>query len=264
MRAKQTALLVLMGALAMPGQSHADETLWAAGVTRESGWNDINKTGPAESGFCWGIAAANLLAWWQEQHPTEVPPGTPRGKDIWQVFRQAFSNEGSDPDQGIRWWFSGEYTPLLPERSARIINPAAGGYYKQHPWVQGEDISKRLLYSGRSDTVTAHSLTQALHCGFRQGDAFWIGVYYYRPNGHRYTHSLNVWGIDYHTREEGAPCITAIYMTDSDDGLQQLHRIPVREEGGMLHFDCADHPLYGSIGRITINTFTGMRHTPQM
>lgn len=262
MRAKQTVQLVLMMALAMLEPCRADETLWATGVTRESGWHDIDKTGLADSGLCWGIAASNLIAWWQEQHRTEVPPGTPTGKDIWRVFRQSFSNEGSDPDQGIRWWFSGEYTPLQPENSARIIVRKAGGYFKQHELVRGRDVATHLLYCERSDTVTARSLTHALHSGFHSGDAFWIGVYYYRPDGRRYTHSLNVWGIDCHTQKDGTPCIRAIYMTDSDDRQQHLHRIPVREEAGMLIFDCAAHPLYGPIGRITINTYTGMRLQP--
>ena len=262
MNTKQVIRLIFLGAMVLVGQARADETLWAAGVTRESGWNDIDKTGPADSGFCWGIAATNLIAWWQEQHRTEVPPGTPMGKDIWQVFRQSFSNEGSDPDQAIRWWFSGEYTPMQPESSARIIAPEAGGYYRQQELVRGGDVAARLLYCGRSDTVTARSLTHALHSGLRNGDAFWIGVYYYRPDGRRYTHSLNVWGIDCHTKEDGSPCIRAIYMTDSDDRRRHLHRIPLREEAGMLIFDCAGHPLYGPIGRITINTYTGMRLKP--
>lgn len=263
MRIKRTLQAILLGLCAVAGQSQADETLWAAGVTQESGWNDTNKASVADSEFCWGIAAANLLAWWQEQHRAEVPPGTPTGKEVWQVIRQSFSNVGSDPDQAIRWWFSGQYEPAQPESCARITDPQTGAYYKEYEIVRGGEVASRLLYYGRRDTVNAHNLTQALHSGFRRGDAFWIGVCYLRANGQYYYHSLNLWGIDCRTQADGTPSITAIYMTDSDDRQQLLHRIPVREDGGMLIFDCADHPLYGRIGRIAIDTFTGMRLTPQ-
>lgn len=254
---KRAIHLIVTGAAALMGQCPADDTLWAAGVTRESGWQDIDKTGKADSGFCWAIAATNLIVWWQEQHLTDIPQHAPRGKAVWEVFRQSFSNEGSDPDQAIRWWFSGDYAPMQPEQSARVLEAANGGYYKQHPLG-----SARLLYSKRSDTVTARNLSQALLHGFRNGDAFWIGVYYYRADGQRYTHSLNVWGIDCRTQPDGSTAVSALYMTDSDDRRHHLHRIPLREENGMLHFDCAQHPLYGPIGRITINTYTGMHLHP--
>ncbi|MBR5522579.1 MAG: hypothetical protein IKV82_03840 [Akkermansia sp.] len=239
------------------------ETLWAAGVGPASGWKDINKSktrgAQGDNGLCWAMAAANLIDWWQQQRTEPLPQGTPTGEGVWQVFCTSFTNAGSDPDQAIRWWFTGAYAPMHPTGCARLTNTAAGGYYREHALTQGGDIIHRLLYARRSDTVNAQNLTQALYEGFRRGDAFWIGVFYFRPDGSRYTHSLTVWGVEAENDSAGHPHLTAIYMTDSDDGARCLHRIPIREADGMLMFDCDTHPLYGQIGRITINTYTGMR-----
>ncbi|MBR5523345.1 MAG: hypothetical protein IKV82_07765 [Akkermansia sp.] len=260
MRLQTILRLILLPVMGCMCCNLSAETLWAAGVSPTTGWHDINKSKTAgaqgDNGLCWAIAAANLIDWWQRQHMHELPAGTPTGEHVWKTFRAAFSNEGSDPDEAIRWWFSKEYAPLQPESSARIINPALGGYFCN---TAHANLPSRLLYSRRSDTVNAQNLTQTLYEGFRRGDAFWIGVVYIRPDGNRYTHSLTVWGVDAETTPAGHPRISAIYMTDSDDGAHYLHRIPTRVEDGMLIFDCDSHPLYGQIGRITINTYTGMR-----
>ncbi len=263
MRLQTILRLILLPVMGCMCSNLSAETLWAAGVSPTTGWHDINKSKTAgaqgDNGLCWAIAAANLIDWWQQQRTEPLPQGTPTGAGVWQVFRASFTNAGSDPDQAIRWWFTGEYTPMDPTGSAQLINPSAGGYYRDHALTQGGDVTQRLLYFRRSDTVNAQNLTQAMYEGFRRGDAFWIGVVYIRPDGNRYTHSLSVWGVDAETDTTGQPRISAIYMTDSDDGAHYLHRIPTRVEDGMLIFDCDSHPLYGQIGRITINTYTGMR-----
>ena len=105
--------------------------------------------------------------------------------------------------------------------------------------------------------MTAESLTAALLRGFRRGDAFWVGVSLRKPDGRRFMHSINLWGI-----EEEEDRITAVYMCDSDDRQETLHRIPVVEVEGMLYLDCTGHALYGRLGRVVIDTYTGLRLTP--
>ena len=255
-----------LSVLAAAGMCRAEEvqpqSLWSAGVSAEAGWYDFNKVRSGEeSGLCWAITAANLIAWWQQHRlPEQLPHAVPMGEDVWQVFRSSFSNYGSDPDQGVRWWFTGGYEPGSPatgEPSAAITKADTGSYYK-HMYEDKELIST-LFYRGRGGDVTAQSVSKAFYEGFRAGDAFWIGVGYYRPNGTRATHSLTVWGVDVELNADGTPCIKALYMTDSDDGATHLHRVPLKEVDGMLDFDCPEHPLYGKIGKITITTYTGMR-----
>lgn len=239
-------------------------TLWAAGVSGEAGWYDFNKTFKrGDSGddlLCWAVAASNLLAWWQDQNAKRVPQGTPTGEKVWATFQEAFENEGSDPDQGIRWWFSGQYEQQNPGgglRCAAVRDASLGGFYRA-----AGPAPEQLLYNGRGPVVTADSLTAVLLRGFGRGDAFWLGASCRWPDGRRFMHSINVWGIDVETAPEGQLQITAIYMCDSDDRSRQLHRIPIRREQGMLAFHCPEHPLYGHLGLVTLDTYTGMRVQP--
>ncbi len=255
-----------LGALAAATVGSAAEaqpgTLWAAGVTADAGWYDFNKVRTGEeSELCWAITAANLIAWWQQQRTAEeLPQGVPTQQAVWEVFRASFSNSGSDPDQGVRWWFTGGYEPCSPDAAlqfAAVTNTATGSYYKQK--YEDKTLVETLFYRGRGGAVTAQSVTKAFYEGFRAGDAFWIGVSYNRPDGTPATHSLTVWGVEAELQADGTPCIKALYMTDSDDRSTKLHRVRLKEVDGMIDFDCPEHPLYGRIGKITITTYTGMR-----
>lgn len=244
--------------LTLAGFAHSDETLWAKGVSEQSGWFDFNKSpNRSDSNLCWAIAASNLISWWQNQQ-MNLPGDVPRGDSVWHTFRTAFTNLGSDPDEGLRWWFTGGYTPrvsALGLPSAVLKNATLGGYYKE----RGEQFFRSLYYRDRRVNMPVSVLSKALYEGVSRGDAFWIGVSYLKRDGKRYTHSLNVWGIDVEKSNADVPKILAIYMTDSDDGRVVLHRIPMREKDGRLLFDCPKHRFYGRIGDITVNNFTALR-----
>lgn len=254
----RTFLILLLSVL--PGICNA-ATLWSAGVSAEGGWFDANKEhvrgSEGDDLLCWAVVASNLVAWWQQQNPELVPAGTPQGEAVWQLYRSAFENEGSDPDQGIRWWFSGQYVQQQPGggfRCASLRNPEAGGYYRQSPVVL-EDW----LYNKRWAGVTAEHLTEVLYRGFSRGDAFWMGASCRRPDGTPFMHSITVWGVDYECADDGKLRIAAIYMCDSDDRARCLHRIPVCARDGKLVFDCAQHPVYGRLGLVTLDVYTGVR-----
>jgi len=241
------------------------QTLWATGVSEKEGWYDFNKAADGtESGLCWAITASNLIAWWQNvAGADQLPANVPMGQEVWQTYRTSFTNEGSDPDQGMRWWFSGKYEPTPPatgEQCAAVTRSGVGGYYAHIP-EGGDSFLWNLLSRGRGSQVNAQTLSRAFIDGFSAGNAFWIGVSYYRRNGSRHTHSLNVWGADIQTHPNGSQTLIAIYITDSDDGITHLHRIPVTTLNNNLIFHCPTHPLYAKIGTIIITTYTSM-HTP--
>ena len=154
------------------------ETLWSQGVTAENGWHDYNKSwtrGKAgDDLLCWAAVCSNLLAWWQQQNAALVPQGTPTGKAVWTTYQSAFENEGGDPDQGLRWWFSGVYDRQNPGGGmscAMLQDSAAGGYYREKG-----PAPEKLLYNGRWAEVTAEKLTEVFLRGFHRGDAFGVGV----------------------------------------------------------------------------------------
>lgn len=268
MRMKQLYQTSLLGILAVCGVGGVQgESLWAAGISARGGWYDFNKDPrKPESKLCWAITASNLLAWWQDNAISNLPEEIPTGKGVWEAFRTAFTDNGCDPDQGIRWWISGRFEPRQQADgavNAERKDPDSGGFYKSR-YREGEALYEALLNVGRGAAVTAESISKAFYEGFRAGDAFWIGVGYTRPDGVAANHSLNVWGIEYEMDAGKNPRLTALYMTDSDDGATKLHRIPLKEEDGKILFDCSDHPLYGSIGRIVITNYTGVRLRPNL
>lgn len=240
----------------VPGSFAGAETLWAAGVNTDAGWYDFNKSPDgSDSELCWAITAANLIAWWQNHQKSSEESNIPQAEAVWNVFRASFQNVGSDPDEAMNWWFSGEYAPQqsptgLP--NAQLLSKETGAYYPGMDW-------KAFMYRNRVPRVEAADFAQAFVEGFGRGDAFWIGVSFLKPDGRRYTHALTVWGVDYEHAEEGKFRLTALYMSDSDDGKRELHRIPLKEKAGLLLFDCAEHPLYGRIGEIRVNNYTGLR-----
>lgn len=237
----------------------AEEALWAQNVDEEKGWYDFDKApGRRESGLCWAITAANLIAWWQDCREAQLPKDVPTGHDVWQTYKRSFTNNGSDPDEGIRWWYCGQYEPQSPPDGtlvAKLREGVAGAFYGE----DGEKLYQSVLYRGRGKQVNAASLMRVLYDGFRAGHAFWIGVSYTKPNGGRSTHSLTLWGAVFETAEGAAPRVVAVYIADSDDGCRQLHRIDIQEKNGMLQFHCPDHPLYGQIKDIVVDTYSALR-----
>lgn len=236
-------------------------TAWARGVCEQSGWRDFDKKfDGSDNEQCWAITAGNLIDWWQEQNADKLPTATPRGKAVVHTFMQSFTNAGSDPDEAINWWFTGEYKPGRDD-CARQKENTPGAFLKgMLPEQTG--IKGNLLMAMRGSQVTATSATAALIDGANAGAAFWIGVSYVSPKGRPAMHSLNVWGVAHSTTESGTPCVCGIWIADSDDYKHGLTYVPVKEDKGMLVFDCPEHPIYGRMPRIELDTLSILR--PQM
>lgn len=229
--------------------------LWAHNVTEHSGWRDYNKNfNGQDNEQCWAIAAANLIDWWQELRPGQLPPQTPRGTEILRHFTHSFTNAGSDPDEAIYWWFNGEYKPGRPDCSA--LRPNCPGGFLKSLLPKDKEIRGTLLISMRGEQVNAASATAALIEGAKKGAAFWVGVSYISPIGRPAMHSLNVWGVRYETSENAPPRLCGIRIADSDDRLHGITYIPLKVDKDMLIFDCPQHPLYGKMPRIELDTIT--------
>lgn len=233
-------------------------TVWAQGVTEQSGWQDFNKAfDGSDDELCWAITAANLIDWWQRQSATTLPPGTPQSSEILHEFSQSFANSGSDPDQALHWWFTGEYAPARDDCAA--LRKGANGGFLKNALPSGTQLKGDLLTSLRGSQVTADTATATLIHGAQTGAAFWIGVSYVSPKGRPAMHSLNVWGVRYDTSAECSPQIYGIWIADSDDFKTGLTYVPLRVDKGMLIFDCPDHPIYGRISRIELDTLSMLK-----
>lgn len=231
---------------------------WARGVCEQSGWRDYNKNfNGKDDQQCWAITAANLIDWWQELHADTLPAGTPRGEEILRTFTQSFANDGSDPDEGISWWFTGEYKPGRDDCAA-LLPDCPGGYLKSLLPAE-QKLQGSLITAMRGEQVTAESATKTLIDGAQKGAAFWIGVTGSTHDGRSTMHSLNVWGVKYDTAADGSQQLCGIWIADSDDRMTGLYYVPIKKEGNALLFDCPEHPIYGLIPRIQLDTVTRLQ-----
>ena len=105
-------------------------TIFAPGVTANSGWYDVNKKSTANASqidfvACGAAAASNMLQYWQDGYTTAgniLPNGTPDGigtKEytsglgcyelaIFEKYLDCWGTEGTDPQLTIQWSFTGE------------------------------------------------------------------------------------------------------------------------------------------------------------
>lgn len=245
-------------ALLLPAATAAPVDVWADGVSQEQGWRDYNKSfDGSDNDLCWAITATNIIDWWQNRHPDVVPATTPKGEEIMRTFVQSFSNAGSDPDEGLAWWFTGEYHPGRPECAAR--KESATGAYLRNALPDDRPFRQHTLKALRGPTVTAERAATALIEGAEAGAAFWIGVSYTSPAGRAAMHSLNVWGVRVDTAANGSRHLCGIWIADSDDRKTGLTYVPVKADDGMLVFHCPDHPIYSRMPRIVIDTISSLR-----
>lgn len=232
---------------------------WAKGVTAESGWRDFDKKfDGSDDEQCWAITAGNLIDWWQEQNECKLLPNTPRGRAVVHRFMQSFSNAGSDPDEAINWWFTGEYKPARADCAVQKAGATGGNL--RHLLPADTPLKSSLLTALRKPQISAAAAAATLIDGARAGAAFWIGVSYVSPKGRPAMHSLNVWGVEY-TASDDKYHICGIWIADSDDYKHGITYVPVKEDKGMLIFNSPEHPIYGKIPRIEIDTITSLKAT---
>ena len=204
------------------------ETIWAEGVSYDSGWYDANKTkkddpdwydnypndpsgkgAKTDDNMCYAAAAANILAWWQDQYV--IPSDTPKGvdqtsgtytldaSDVWSTFvTNSLYGGGLNVPQAILWYMTGE----AQYKSGEIYFATAEGYYSS-------TIPAGITLYEKNDTTGAY---------FIQNHAATAANILDILNSHKAAalelggHSITLWGADV---EDGS--INSLFVTDSDD-----------------------------------------------
>lgn len=255
-------------------------TYFAPGVTKESGWYDVNKKrdGQSDGDFllCWAASAANLVQWWQDQYKAAgytLPAGTPDGEGSYYelaVFEEAFKtgwpNQGCDINIGVHWYFTGEDRGI---NMSGFPHPAqgSGGFFKDSfasikAELGGdsycEEIQGYYIWGGgKSDSRNAIEIwSEYVKDNLRKG-ALGMAI---KP-GFSSLHAVTLWGCD--LDENGN--VTAIYITDSDDQMstpsaprvQILHHYNIVNHNGKVHISG-----YFTGGLIEITALTPLKQYP--
>ncbi len=209
---------------ACAGHANVGE-FWMDGVSRDSGWYDINKTWNGydsngkisnhDDNYCWAAAGSNILSWWQDQLPSSLQnlPDIPTGENIYNTIRNKaeFMATGF-PTGAWKWFLNGE--------SSSYLQKAGGAYYQPYiPVSYLEEGYSNSLYVnnlwGNESGFGAQPIStfkdrlqsamQEEHCGI----ALSVNLPSFSSG-----HSITLWGVEY---DDLTNQITKLFITDSDD-----------------------------------------------
>ena len=224
-------------------EEHVDDNIvFAKGVTRTSGWYDVNKVGNGtvngDINMCWAASAANILQWWQDRYveagntlPEGCPdgPGTTYELEIMEIFHDEWNNEkGGHFFHAAPWYFEGKN---VCEGWTSQAQPLTGGGFFKNEW---NNISQN-LYMGYQ-----YGYTQDYNNYYNWGSGTGLDatgrlkafsdfvisfiekgmtslVIAQRENLGGTHHSVTLWGYE---KDDATGLITKIYITDSDDSTQ--------------------------------------------
>ncbi len=239
---KKTYLVALatMGIVAVGNVgSVCAESFFVNGVTKTSGWLDVDKVldSSRNSGFsvedemlCWAATSANVLAFsgWDPGVSQVSNSSSYDGRNgaMFQHYTDHFDGtKGGYMKGGYDWWFNGDevYSQNSNDTfygGAEIDTPGGGGFFTEANFSS--------YYDGGPYNHGLSNIQRALKAGLGVG----IGI---ETNGGG--HAITVWGYEFDGSVQGSTQtwdnMTGIYVTDSDDKANQLAFYAVDSSGNL-------------------------------
>ena len=273
-------LASLIAASALPAA--AVTTIFAPGVTKESGWYDTNKAFTnQDSQLCWAATATNIVAWWLDTYQRKGGDlsGVERNTaQIFQTFQNNWENVGYSNMDGVGWYFTGKFSSGREPDELEVSN--SGGYLAhldgigRVPWglingdfkYRGNEETGEIFLNDMSGSYyendplySLKSFSETIIAQLSRG-ASMLSVH--KVSGISISgHSITLWGCDY---DEALGLVTKIYVTDSDDrhvGLREYKiGLPPSGNGVLMEDYWYDSSLYG---RITSSTMMYSAYIPE-
>lgn len=207
-------------------------TIWANGVSQETGWFDADKSGDTEkdNAMCYAASASNLIAWWQASLP-QVPAGTPNTvDDIWSTYQNAAKNgatQGGVVSNALNWWLSGVYSPTTKDEASRwavsniSLSPSSElenkdkGFYNEVYNLTNQQIfdfcgyrqEDNIIYSSYSASPFTVNYGDLLNAGM----GISLGIKCDKDSN--LAHAITLWGVEYDENN----VLSKLWLTDSDD-----------------------------------------------
>ena len=206
---------------------------FAKGVSKSSGWYDVNKKGDGrteegDATMCWAASAANMLQWWQDRYremhgslPAAAVTGVGKKYElaIFELYQRDWVNmHGSEVYYGIPWYFTGENRGKNAVLTAQPKEGTGGYWSAEWPNLEsqmGTDYVPYLQsYYGWGPERPDQSkqpldiVTELVVKGMKEGIvSLSITV------GYSIQHAITLWGYEV----DGQGKISKMYVTDSDD-----------------------------------------------
>ena len=217
-------------------------TVFAEGVTKTSGWYDVNKKSTtsnpgADAMMCWAAASSNIAQWFQDRYVAAgntLPAGCPNGTSssygyelqIMDVFRDNWDNlaRGGWPDSGIVWYFEGrDIYSSMGTTSRAYPRSGTGGYFSSrwstifagmHQNSLGGYATEINNYGNWSSSVAdpVKSFSQFVIDAFEHGMSGMSVAMSVNFGG---AHAVTIWGYEV---DNATGYVTKLYIADSDDG----------------------------------------------
>ena len=217
-------------------------TVFAEGVTKTSGWYDVNKKSTtsnpgADAMMCWAAASSNIAQWFQDRYVAAgntLPAGCPNGTSssygyelqIMDVFRDNWDNlaRGGWPNSGIVWYFEGDDINTSMGTTSRAYPlSGTGGYFSSqwstifagmHQNSSGGYATEINNYGNWSSSVAdpVKSFSQFVIDAFEHGISGMSVAMSVNFGG---AHAVTIWGYELN---QATGYITKLYIADSDDG----------------------------------------------
>lgn len=214
----KTCFLAILAFLCTAVSTRAGE-VWASGVSRDTGWYDMNKSddfvhGGADSDMCWLAAGSNSIAWWQDTSNaiTFRPEGLTTAEDIWNMCKESFVNDGGSSYSFWTWYFNGYGISASKLTSAGVHR---GNYYAG--LVTEEDYLASLRRAWNLDA------SLDICCCLKAGCLMTLNIF-----SDKLSHVITLWGVEY---DDASGYITKFFVTDSDDAGQGF-------EDGLFTLNC--------------------------
>lgn len=222
-------------------------TLFAPGVSKDSGWYDTNKSWSDDAFLCWAASSTNAISWWLDRYKEgggDVSGLTTNSAQIFRQFINNWKNEGYDEKDGVCWYFTGKFS--AGKAPANLLNANSGGYLAHLPgvgakaWIQLDPTDFAIF--GNPDNgrpfvdyqmgsyypdQPLYSLESFSRTIIRQLGS---GMILLKVTGisMRGEHAITLWGCDY---DPQTGLVSHVYITDSDDYRYELRRMEIRPSG---------------------------------
>ena len=225
--------------------------VFARGVTRESGWYDVNKIGSGQTNgdinMCWAASSSNIIEWWQDRYREagfELPEGAVTGRGekyelaLMEMFHSEWDNSrGGHVNHAVHWYFEGKNIckEASPGSQAQPLREDSGGYYRDvwdeiypHLYHEYEHLGGlyKGLYAGEFNNYYLWGNGVPYLSGEERlrifstyvVDAIRRGVpslaLALSPNLSSLHHATTLWGYEI---DNATGLLTRVWITDSDD-----------------------------------------------
>lgn len=183
------------------------------------------KGATSDSSLCWAITGSNMIQYWQDTYhrysdnETATPTGltnenyaTPSGTRYLNVYEHALSNaqsnEGGDISSFIEWWHTGS----APKTGNNTLISQSTGFYNNMYAQNTPSYTKTTETNDMATFIISNSFVKGTSIGLDiQGKC---------------NHAITCWG--YETDDNGN--LTALILTDGDDGYFGAFRVEVQKE----------------------------------